>query len=212
MAKFIKYFILITALLFGFQTSSFAILDNNKTDFDLIYESQREVKFEYWNNEDPFEKLDVQGYHASPYPLLRLSEPLKIKNLRIDSGYYLLTPRSEERLDFVMFKQKGQIVAFVPVFEKKKIDRKKVYKNFEPPKPKVSLKKKILMLPITIIKLPFKIIFWPIKKLFFKDLHPLEPMKCALETKYVQGEKYYLMELYVEDYLYRMLFATEVNN
>ncbi|MFH0702961.1 MAG: hypothetical protein V2B14_05430 [bacterium] len=164
-------------------------------NYDLIYTNLTPIDINYDHNEDPNEINDYSQFIESPYPLIRISQTLRCKNTKISPGYYLLTPKNENNIDFVMFKQKGKIVALIPVYEKRLINPKLVYKS--EPKPKVSLIKR----PFIAIKKFFGLILKKSKK--YQD-----PPKCAVETEKINGEKYFEIRLYVEEHLYKMLFKT----
>lgn len=103
-------------------------------DYTNIYNSLTPINIRYDFDEDPYEIEDNQKYFISPYPLVRLSSPLKFKNIKLPEGYYLLKPMEDQGKTFVMFKQKGKIVALIPVFAKEKINILTDYPKVPEPK------------------------------------------------------------------------------
>jgi len=170
-------------------------------DYDLIYDNLPVINVKYYVNEDPDEINDYRKY-ITPYPLLRTSLVLKCKNQKIRPGYYLLTPKNEKGLDFVMFKQQGKIIALIPVYEKSLIVPQLTYKK--PPAPKVS------MVAFPFVKLK-KITKGTLKTIFKPVLKPPDLPETKMKASYVNGGKYFEIWLYVDKYLYKMLLKVEVN-
>lgn len=183
--------ILFIFILFSTNISKAEI--NERKDYEKTYNSLPALDLYFDSREDVQEIFDCQDYYQSPYPLFRTSLTLKYKDLTFKPGYYLLTPRNYSNYEFVMFKVKGKIVGFVPVYEKTRINFKEVYK--EPPKPKDALYKR----PFVAMKKGFK-------KVFKRYLKPPEPYKHKIETKVTDDGKYFLVWLYVKDNLYKMVF------
>lgn len=165
-----------------------------ETNYFKIYNNLPDIKVEFIHNEDPDEYYDYQKFHFSPYPLIRTSSDLYVKNLKIKPSYYLLTPREYKGKHAVLFKQKGKVKFVVPVYEKETIDPKAVYK--EPPKPKTPW-----------WKWSYKWIPWVVKKVLRLDKyknHPAMP-KSLIEAYDLYGP-FYEIDLYYEDNLYKMIF------
>jgi len=172
--------------------------------YDKIFNNLPIIDVSYENNQDPLEDAEYNIYFIkSPYPLVRLSSVLSIRNKKIPPGYYLLTPRTQNGLSFVLFKENGKIFAMVPVYEKQKIDPLKVY---PPPPPPPKPKHPILGFPVRAVKAVSGKIF---DKTIGKHEKPPVPPKYMLKTETVDGGKYFLMDLYFEDNLYRMLLKVE---
>lgn len=101
-------------------------------DYPKIYKNLETIKVNFIHDEDPDEYYDTQKIHFSPYPLIRLTHRLYVKNNVIEPGFYLLTPREYDGKKCVLFKEAGKVKHVVPVFEYKKIDPDKEYQK--PPK------------------------------------------------------------------------------
>ncbi len=187
-----KYF-LIMILSFIYFNSICLAQQLNKPNCAEIFNNLPIIDMQYLANEDPYESLQYENYIYSPYPLIKFSLKLQIPNKTLKPGFYLLTPRTENGYDFVLFKQNGKIQGIVPVYEKQLIYPKDVYN--QQPKPKTPLWKK----PITGLKKGAIKIMGKKKK-----PHPLP--KYAMDAHFVDGKKYFLMTLYFEEYAYKMLF------
>ena len=72
----------------------------------------------YIHDIDPGEYYDTQNSTWSPYPLFRLTSPLYFKDIAIEPGYYLLTPREHKGDWYILFKEAGKIKYIVPVYER----------------------------------------------------------------------------------------------
>ena len=89
-------------------------------DYDALYEAAEPFKSKLYNNIDPFQDEDTIRYSWSPYPLFRTSADLYFKDIKIEPGYYLLTPRTLGEKDYVLFKQNGKVQHIIPVAQKGK--------------------------------------------------------------------------------------------
>ena len=161
-------------------------------DYDQIYNNLPVVDFHYDHNEDPDELMDYSQFVVSPYPLVRISDSLVSKTIKLKPGYYLLSPKSREGYDFIMFKQKGRIVGMIPVFDKQIVDPKLIFPT--PPKPKVGFWKGM----VNGVKAGFH-------RLFGKYENPPKMPRCKLSTNYVNGGKYLEFTLIREENLYKIL-------
>lgn len=162
-------------------------------DYNEVYNNLYPLDIYFDARVDPLQDAEYLGYMESPYTLFRTSLILYFKKITLDPGYYLLTPRKFSNYDFVMFKENGKITAFIPVYEKVKIDPKVVYK--EPPKPKAKLYKR-----------PFIAIGKAFVKVFGRFKRPPKPYRSKIETKITDNGQYFLVWFYQEDYLYKMIF------
>lgn len=180
-------------------------------DYDAIFGNLPIVDIYYEQNEDPDEQADYLQYFNSPYPLIRTSFPLSCKTVKLKQGYYLLTPRSKDGFEFIMFKQNGKIVGLVPVYEKRPMTPAEISKVFpKPPKKKHS-----------VWSLPWRGFKYTVKRMFGKYKKPPELPGVALDADIVGGGKYfeivlykeyikkYLKEEYKEYYASKMLFKIE---
>ena len=83
-----------------------------------IYNNLPEPDFSYLHDIDPEQYYDIKDASWSPYPLLRLNSYLYFKNIAIEPGYYLLTPREHEGKWYILFKQNGRVNYIIPVYER----------------------------------------------------------------------------------------------
>ena len=108
-----------------------------------IYNNLEPAKHSYLHGIDPDEFYDVKDATWSIYPLLRLNSPIYFKNITIEPGYYLLTPREHKGKWYMLFKQNGRVVHIIPVY-----DRDYTPEHFYDehiPKPKLKPSQKIHM-------------------------------------------------------------------
>ncbi len=89
-------------------------------DYDSLYDSAQLFESKLYHDIDPFQDEDNIRYAWSPYPLFRTSADLYFKDIKVEAGYYLLTPRKLRDKDYVFFKQNGKVVHIVPVVKKEK--------------------------------------------------------------------------------------------
>lgn len=114
-----------------------------------IYNNLEPADFSYLHNIDPDQFYDMKDTAWSVYPLLRLNSAIFFKNQTIEPGYYLLTPREHNGKWYMLFKQNGQVVHIIPVY-----DRDYTPEGFYDrhiPKPKLKPAQKIHMKTLSII-------------------------------------------------------------
>lgn len=99
-------------ILFGSTLSSFAM------DYDSLYDAAEPFKTSLYHNVDPYEDEDNLKYTWSPYPLFRTSATLHFKDITVQPGYYLLTPRKLGDKEYILFKQNGKVVHIIPIAKK----------------------------------------------------------------------------------------------
>ena len=87
-------------------------------DYEQIYRDLETPKVKYIHDIDPGEYYDTKNSTWSPYPLFRLTSPLYFKDITIDPGYYLLTPREYKGDWYMLFKEAGKIKYIIPVFDR----------------------------------------------------------------------------------------------
>ena len=63
--------------------------------------------------------IQLPKQSASLYPLFRLMSPLYFKNVTVEPGYYLLTPREHKGNWYILFKEGGKVKYIIPVYDKK---------------------------------------------------------------------------------------------
>lgn len=113
-------------------------------NYPEIYNKLEPTSYSYLHGIDPDEYYDVKDATWSIYPLLRLNSAIYFKNIIIEPGYYLLTPREHNGKWYILFKQNGKVVHIIPVYE-----RGYTPKNFYDehiPKPKLTKSQKIHMI------------------------------------------------------------------
>lgn len=87
-------------------------------DYASIYNSLEPATHSYIHNIDPDEFYDEKDATWSVYPLLRLNSPIYFKNITVEPGYYLLTPREHKGKWYMLFKQNGKVVHIIPVYDR----------------------------------------------------------------------------------------------
>lgn len=202
-----KNFLLLTALIFFFMFSCLPCgAENIRINYDLLYKDTPILDFMYEEGVDPKEDKDYEDYIISPYVLIRITDTLRSKKVFLRPGYYLVKPEKKDGYEFLVFKQKGRVAGVVPVYRKSFTVNPYLVYNEKKSKPELPLYKKI---PKTIfIDTPKKIISWPFKKMF-KQKRIKVPSQSALESDVVGNGKYLDMGLYVNNYLYKVLFKIE---
>lgn len=87
-------------------------------NYSQIYNDLEVPSFSYLHDIDPEQYYDMKDTSWSVYPLFRLNSPIYFKNITIEPGYYLLTPREHEGDWFILFKQNGVVKHIIPVYER----------------------------------------------------------------------------------------------
>lgn len=112
-------------------------------DYAQIYNDLEVPTFSYLHDIDPDQYYDMKDTSWSVYPLFRLNSPLYFKNITIEPGYYLLTPREHEGNWFMLFKQNGVVKHIIPVVERDYTPE--TFYDEHIPKPKYTRAQKIHM-------------------------------------------------------------------
>lgn len=112
-------------------------------DYAQIYNDLEVPAFSYLHDIDPDQYYDMKDTSWSVYPLFRLNSPLYFKNITIEPGYYLLTPREHNGNWFMLFKQNGTVKHIIPVYERDYTPE--TFYNDHIPKPKYTTAQKIHM-------------------------------------------------------------------
>lgn len=112
-------------------------------DYAQIYNDLDVPAFSYLHDIDPDQYYDMKDTSWSVYPLFRLNSPLYFKNITIEPGYYLLTPREHNGDWFMLFKQNGAVKHIIPVYERDYTPE--TFYNDHIPKPKYTTAQKIHM-------------------------------------------------------------------
>lgn len=87
-------------------------------DYAGIYHSLESATHSYMHNVDPDQYYDMKDATWAPYPLLRLNSYIYFKEISIEPGYYLLTPREHKGKWYMLFKQNGKVSHIIPVYER----------------------------------------------------------------------------------------------
>ncbi len=87
-------------------------------DYQQVYRDLEVPKLKFIHDIDPGEYYDTQNSTWSPYPLLRLTSPLYFKDITIEPGYYLLTPRENKGNWYMLFKDAGKVRYIIPVYDR----------------------------------------------------------------------------------------------
>ena len=203
-----KFLILLIAVISFLGFSRFSCYAQNlRINYDLLYKDTPVLDFMYADGIDQEQDSDYNRYVISPYTLIRITDTLRNKNILLKPGYYLIKPKRHDGYEFLVFKQNGKVVGVVPVYQKVLINPLLIYK--EPVKPKTPFLKAIINK--IFIEIPQKIIMMPFKK-SLEQKKILTPPKSALESKVVGNGKYLEIWLYVDTYLYKVLFKIEKTN
>lgn len=112
-------------------------------NYAQIYNNLEVPDFSYLHNIDPEQYYDMKDTSWSVYPLLRLISPIYFKNITIEPGYYLLTPREHEGNWYMLFKQNGIVKHIIPVYERDYTPE--MFYDEHIPKPKYTTAQKIHM-------------------------------------------------------------------
>lgn len=107
--------IIITSFLIIFTSITSIAKD---VDYEQIYRDLQVPTHSYVHDIDPGEFYDIKDTSWSPYPLFRLTAPLFFKNITVEPGYYLLTPREHEGNWYMLFKVQGKIKYIIPVYDR----------------------------------------------------------------------------------------------
>ena len=110
-------------------------------DYAQIYNSLSVPSFSYLHDIDPEQYYDMKDATWSIYPLFRLMSPIYFKNIAIEPGYYLLTPREHKGEWYMLFKQNGLVKHIIPVYERDYTPEK--FYDEHIPKPKLTPSQKI---------------------------------------------------------------------
>ncbi len=89
-----------------------------QSKLEQIYRDMEVPTFSYQHDVDPDQYYDIQNTTWSPYPLLRLNSTLYFKNIVIEPGYYLLTPRKNNDSWYILFKEAGKVKYIIPSYDR----------------------------------------------------------------------------------------------
>ncbi len=117
-------------------------------NYTEIYNNLEPATHSYLHGIDPDEFYDEKDATWSVYPLLRLNSAIYFKNLTIEPGYYLLTPREHKGKWYMLFKQNGKVVHIIPVYDRDYTPEKFYDEHIPKPKLKPAQKVHIKVLEI----------------------------------------------------------------
>ncbi len=161
-------------------------------DYASIYNNLEPADFSYLHNIDPDEYYDDKDAAWSVYPLLRLNSDIFFKNITVEPGYYLLTPREHDGKWYMLFKQNGAVKYIIPVYERDYTPER--FYDEHIPKPKLTPSQKVHM---GILKTIGKA----------KSSKRKEPVKTYLEVNDL--DNYFLsIIIYYGNHKYYTLFRT----
>ena len=112
-------------------------------DYTSIYNALEPADFSYLHNIDPDEYYDDKDAAWSVYPLLRLNSEIFFKNITIEPGYYLLTPREHNGKWYMLFKQNGTVKYIIPAYDRDYTPE--TFYDSHIPKPKLTPSQKVHM-------------------------------------------------------------------
>ena len=157
-----------------------------------IYNNLEPAAHSYLHGIDPDEFYDVKDATWSVYPLLRLNSAIYFKNITIEPGYYLLTPREHKGKWYILFKQNGKVVHIIPVYDRDYTPEK--FYDEHIPKPKLTKAQKIHIGALNVIG---KV----------KSSKRKEPVKSFLEVNDL--DNYFLnIVIYYDKHKYSTIFRS----
>ena len=161
-------------------------------NYSQIYNNLEPASFSYMHDIDPDQYYDIKDATWSPYPLLRLNSYIYFKNIAIEPGYYLLTPREYKGKWYLLFKQNGTVSHIIPVY-----DRAIVPEGFYAthlPKPKLIFAQKVHMGTLSFLGK-------------FKSTKRRDPIKSYLEISDL--ENYFIsIVIYYGNHKYYTIFRS----
>lgn len=157
-----------------------------------IYNGLKPASHSYHHNIDPNQYYDMKDATWSPYPLLRLNSYIYFKDIAIEPGYYLLTPRKHKDNWYLLFKQNGKVAHIIPVYEREITPLDFYEKHLS--KPKLTKAQKIHMGVLDFVGK-------------FKSSKRKEPIKSYLEITDLENHLVSIV-IYYGDHKYSTLFRT----
>lgn len=112
-------------------------------NYAQIYNNLEPADFSYMHDIDPDQYYDMKDATWAPYPLLRLNSYIYFKNISIEPGYYLITPREHKGKWYMLFKQNGKVSYIIPVYERDIVPA--TFYETHLPKPKLTPSQKVHM-------------------------------------------------------------------
>lgn len=112
-------------------------------NYAQIYSDLEPADFSYMHDIDPDQYYDIKDTTWAPYPLLRLNSYIYFKNIAVEPGYYLLTPREHNGKWYMLFKQNGKVSYIIPTYDRGLVPE--MFYETHIPKPKLTPSQKIHM-------------------------------------------------------------------
>ena len=166
--------------------------ESEQKKLEDIYRELSVPTFSYQHSVDPDQYYDMQNTTWSPYPLLRLNSPLYFKNIVIEPGYYLLTPRKQDGNWYILFKEAGKVRHIIPAYNRDYTPESFYEDNI--PEPKLNGRQKVRK-AVTDFAGKFKSSQRPTPKQSFLEVNDLE-------NSFLQ------MIIYWGDFRYYTIFRT----
>ena len=161
-------------------------------NYPQIYHSLEPATHSYLHNIDSDQYYDMKDTAWSPYPLLRLNSYIYFKDIAIEPGYYLLTPRQHKDKWYILFKQNGVVNYIIPVYERDITPEFFYDKHL--PKPKLNTAQKIHMGALSFLGK-------------FKSSKRKDPIKSYMEINDL--ENYFVsIIIYYGNHKYSTIFRT----
>lgn len=161
-------------------------------NYPLIYKDLQMATHSYQHNIDPDEYYDMKDTLWAPYPLLRLNSYIYFKNISVEPGYYLLTPRQHKDKWYLLLKQNGKVVHIIPVYEREIVPMGFYEKHL--PQPKLTPSQKVHMGFIDFLGK-------------FKSTKRKEPVKSYLEINDLENH-FVSIIIYYGNHKYSTIFRT----
>jgi len=161
-------------------------------NYPEIYKTLEPASHSYLHNIDPEQYYDMKDATWSPYPLLRLNSYIYFKDIAIEPGYYLLTPRQHKDKWYILFKQNGVVNHIIPVYARDITPEFFYDKHL--PKPKLTKAQKVHMGVLSFLG-------------NFKSTKRKDPIKCYMEINDL--ENYFVsIVIYYGNHKYSTIFRT----
>ena len=161
-------------------------------NYSQIYNDLEPANFSYQHNIDPDQYYDTKDAAWSIYPLLRLNSAIYFKQITVEPGYYLLTPREHNGKWFMLFKQNGLVKYIIPVYDRDYTPAR--FYDEHIPKPKLTPSQKAHMKILNIVGKA-------------KSSKRKEPVKSFLEVNDL--ENYFIsIIIYYGGHKYSTIFRT----
>lgn len=161
-------------------------------NYAQIYKNLEPAKHSYLHNIDPDQYYDMKDATWAPYPLLRLNSYIYFKDIAIEPGYYLLTPRKHKENWFLLFKQNGNVIHIIPVYERDLVPEFFYDKHL--PKPKLTGAQKVHMGALNFLGK-------------FKSTKRKEPIKSYMEITDLENH-FVSIVIYYGNHKYSTIFRT----